>query len=112
MFSGSYLYIEASHPRTEDDVAILSFSGTNSKPVVCLTFYYHMYGNDINELYLYNRGKNVWRMSGDQGDEWKKAQIIITGNFQVREPSLSKTVFTDSFYFIYIPTSPLFLKDY
>ncbi|KAJ7393860.1 hypothetical protein OS493_003527 [Desmophyllum pertusum] len=80
---GSYLYIEASHPRTEDDVAILSFSGTNSKPVVCLTFYYHMYGNDINELYLYNRGKNVWRMSGDQGDEWKKAQIIITGNFQL-----------------------------
>lgn len=80
---GSYIYIESSSPRSEDDIAILSFSGTNNKPVVCLSFYYHMYGSGINDLYIYNRGKTVWKLVGDQGNGWKKAHVIITGDFQV-----------------------------
>ena len=81
---GSYIYIETSSPRIQDETAILTFDGTNLKPVVCLTFYYHMYGNYINELLLNNRGKNVWKLAGDQGDQWKKAQVTLTGNFQVQ----------------------------
>ncbi|CAH3103828.1 unnamed protein product, partial [Pocillopora meandrina] len=80
---GSYIYIETSSPRIQDETAILTFDGANPKPVVCLTFYYHMYGNDINELLLNNRGKNVWKLAGDQGDQWKKAQVTLTGNFQL-----------------------------
>ena len=81
---GSYIYIETSSPRIQYETAILTFDGANPKPVVCLTFYYHMYGNYINELLLNNRGKNVWKLAGDQGDQWKKAQVTLTGNFQVQ----------------------------
>ena len=42
-----------------------------------------MYGNYINELLLNNRGKNVWKLAGDQGDQLKKAQVTLTGNYQV-----------------------------
>ena len=42
-----------------------------------------MYGNYINELLLNNRGKNVWKLAGDQGDQWKKAQVTLTENYQV-----------------------------
>ena len=51
-FSGSYLYIEASD-QDDNEVAILGFAEMSIKPEdgpYCLTFGYHMYGEDVNQL--------------------------------------------------------------
>jgi len=82
ILSGQYIYIETSG-RQADDVAILQFTGKNPKPAVCLSFYFHMYGNDVAEIYLYSRGKKVWRIAGDQGDVWRKAEVTIKGDYDV-----------------------------
>ncbi|CAH3014018.1 unnamed protein product, partial [Porites evermanni] len=79
--NGYYIYIETSSPREEDDIAMLRFQGKSDKPSVCLSFYFHMYGNDVGEIYLYNRGRTVWRMAGNQGDLWRRAEIKITGDY-------------------------------
>ena len=83
--TGYYIYIETSSPREEDDIAMLRFQGKSDKPSVCLSFYFHMYGNDVGEIYLYNRGRTVWRMAGNQGDVWRRAEIKITGDYDVRD---------------------------
>lgn len=69
--------------RAVGDVAILRFKGRNTKSAVCFSFYFHMYGNDVDEIHLYSRGKKVWRMAGNQGDVWRKAEITITGHYDV-----------------------------
>lgn len=109
MLAGFYIYIESSSPRVQDDVAVLTFTGTNSKPIVCLSFYYHMYGTAINYLYLYNHGNNIWRMAGDQGNAWKKAQITIIGDYQVSESRPTyKSIQNDSYNFSYLTTDFVF----
>ena len=50
---------------------------------MCLSFYYHMYGADIGTLDVtmeHNAGAGhpVWKVSGEQGLDWKKAEIDIT----------------------------------
>lgn len=110
MLAGFYIYIESSSPRVQNDVAVLTFTGTNNKPVVCLSFYYHMYGSAINYLYLYNHGNNIWRMAGDQGNAWKKAQITIIGDYQVSESRPTyKSLQNDSYNFSYLITDFAFL---
>ena len=83
--TGYYIYIEVSSPREEDDIAMIRFQGKSDKPSVCLSFYFHMYGNDVGEIYLYNRGRKVWRMAGNQGDVWRRAEIKIAGDYDVRD---------------------------
>ena len=82
LFAGSYIYIETSSPRRQNDKAILTFKGANSKSV-CLSFYYYMYGRDINRLIIYNAGRIIWSKSLEQGIGWKKAEVLINGNFDV-----------------------------
>ena len=48
----------------------------------CLTFWYHMYGEGMGQLNVYIKPvtgslRNVWSLSGDQGDEWKMAQVTL-----------------------------------
>ena len=80
--TGVYIYIETSSPRSNGDKAILTLKGANSKSV-CLSFYYHMYGQTINALNIYNRGQRIWSMNGNQGNSWKKAEVQISGDFDV-----------------------------
>ena len=80
--SGQYVYIEASFPRRQGDFAKISFKGAHSR-TSCITFYYHMYGSGIGTLNIYNCGKRLWSMSGNQGNAWKKAQVTVTGKYDV-----------------------------
>ena len=50
---------------------------------MCVSFYYHMYGRDIKTLNVYNGGNVIWTKSGNQGNAWKKAEVSISGNFDV-----------------------------
>ena len=80
--AGYYVYIETSSPRVLYDRAILKFKGVNRK-TVCLSFYYHMYGVHVRALNLYNGGSKIWNMKGDQGDSWKRAEVTISGDYDV-----------------------------
>ena len=86
MLSGQYVYIEASSPRTKDEVAEIymwyDFAGDT-----CVSFYYHMYGSDCGTLKVsvdYYRFVGFTK-TGDQGNQWHQAifKVSETGNFDV-----------------------------
>ncbi|CAH3103831.1 unnamed protein product, partial [Pocillopora meandrina] len=85
---GYYVYIETSSPRVPYDRAILEFKGVNRK-TVCLSFYYHMYGVHVKALNLYNGGNKIWNMKGDQGDSWKRAEVTISGDYDLKIEGVS-----------------------
>ncbi|KAK3755006.1 hypothetical protein QZH41_001976 [Actinostola sp. cb2023] len=80
--SGSYVYIETSNPRQSGDNAKLTFKGSYSGDM-CMTFYYHMYGQTINQLNIYNNNKKIFEKRGKQGNAWHKASVSLKGNRDV-----------------------------
>ncbi|KAJ7394106.1 Chymotrypsin-like elastase member 3B [Desmophyllum pertusum] len=88
-----YIYIETSSPRRPGDKAVLTLQGANSKSV-CLTFYYHMYGSTIGTLSVSNKGKALWSMTGNQGNSWKKAEVSISGAYDLKIEGVRGTSFT------------------
>ena len=74
--------METSFPRQPGDKALLSFSGSAGS---CLRFWYHMWGADIGELNVYYKTVKtepdanvtylVWDLAGEQGNQWKFAQV-------------------------------------
>ncbi|MFT7813414.1 MAM domain-containing glycosylphosphatidylinositol anchor protein 1 [Arapaima gigas] len=99
---GYYMYIEASRPRAKGDMARLlsplyNVSTTRgpsgfSRVPYCISFYYHMKGMHIGSLNVLLRmkgiatvDKQVWSCSGNQGPEWRQANVLVTptGPFQV-----------------------------
>ena len=57
-----------------------------------MSFYYHMYGSSIGCLKVFFEGEStktrtaLFTMSGNQGDEWKSASILLKPeeNYKVR----------------------------
>ena len=74
------MYIETSSPRRLGDNAILDYSvPSNDKgKSSCLSFYYHMYGDTVHTLNVFNGGTKVFTKSGNQGNLWLKGKISIT----------------------------------
>ena len=74
------MYIETSSPRSYGDNAKLEFSVSSSDigKLSCLKFYYHMYGQAINTLNVYNGYAKIFTESGNQGNIWLSAKIITT----------------------------------
>lgn len=85
LFAGYYIYIETSSPRRANDKAVLTFKGGFYQQPMCLSFFYHMYGQNINELNVYNRGVLLWSKVKQQGNAWKKAEVPIRGLVDVSE---------------------------
>ena len=82
--NGWYIYIETSSPRKPNDAAKLISSnvpGTTASGGKCLSFWYHMYGADINTLRVYVRSGSVdtllWTRTGTHGDRWLQAMITV-----------------------------------
>ncbi|XP_019641851.1 PREDICTED: MAM and LDL-receptor class A domain-containing protein 1-like [Branchiostoma belcheri] len=78
---GSYMYIETSTPRQPGDIARL-ISPVLSSDTRCLEFWYHMYGDGVEELRVYQSssdssqlGTPLWSLTGDQGDVWHNATV-------------------------------------
>ena len=90
------MYIETSWQYPNDTAVLVSamVPPTIGKPnnMVCLQFWYHMYGQHVNALDLFlKRGQQlpaqpVWTKSGTQGNRWRLGQIAVTSStkFQVR----------------------------
>ena len=92
---GYYIYIETSSPRTRNQKARL-ISPLQPAGTSCLTFYYHMYGANINRLNVYVKTKPqlsspVFTKIGTQGNQWKQALIDVNPviNYQVLSPILA-----------------------
>ena len=83
-----YIYIENYDLEEKDTVRIV---GPLMRGPQCMTFYYHMYGNDMSCVVIYIRGqgsnrlKPVWLKSEERGKFWIQGQLSIneTGIYQV-----------------------------
>ena len=93
--AGYYMYIEASSPRVQGDIAklnspLLKFSGT-----MCLKFFYYMYGDTVNSLrVIINGTQTVFRRSGDKGPKWFEAMVTtsLSGMYMVRVMNSEPTI--------------------
>lgn len=75
------MYIEASSPRREGDNAKLVLSLPGNGKLGCLSFYYHMYGENMGTLNVFIGNMKVFTESGDHGNTWIKAdRTIVLGN--------------------------------
>jgi len=82
--TGKYLYLESTVPCTSLTANMLSPCldlSTSSFPL--LAFAYHMYGVTMGTMHLdiFSQGKwteSIWSASGDQGDEWKIANVDLS----------------------------------
>eukprot|EP00794_Sanderia_malayensis_P013852 gene13852-15300_t len=80
---GHYLYTEASSPAETGDIAVLQSQEFPPTTGQCMSFWYHMFGEDIGCLEVHVRdektgkSKQIWTLSGDQGDQWKEANVTI-----------------------------------
>ena len=73
------MFIETSSPRSYGDKARLLFSPPSSLigNFSCLKFYYHMYGDTINQLNVFNGNCSVLTKFGQQGDRWLYTEMTI-----------------------------------
>ena len=73
------MYIETSSTYY-GDIAKLEFSVPSSHigNLSCLKFYYHMYGETINTLNVYNGNTAIFTKWGNQGNAWLLANITMT----------------------------------
>ncbi|XP_068709846.1 MAM and LDL-receptor class A domain-containing protein 1-like isoform X3 [Montipora foliosa] len=75
--SGYYMYIETSSPRQYGDYATLVSPVQKFSKIMCLTFYYHMYGSAIGNLTVSIDGQVKFFEAGNQGTQWVEAKINV-----------------------------------
>eukprot|EP00795_Rhopilema_esculentum_P007650 gene7650-13471_t len=81
--AGYYLYLEASSPASQGYTGRLISKLFESREERCMSFYYHMYGSSIGCLKVFFEGEStktrtaLFTKSGDQGDKWKSASILL-----------------------------------
>ena len=85
------MYIETSSPRVEGDKAKLHSPKLQFNGYMCLKFYYHMYGSDIESLNVIINGNTVFSACKEKGNKWLLAAIDVSllGNYEVREIMMS-----------------------
>ena len=71
------MYIETSSPRVAGDNAKLEISVVGNGELSCLEFYYHMYGDTMGTLTVFNGNAVVFNTSGNHNNTWTKAEITI-----------------------------------
>ncbi|XP_022800392.1 MAM and LDL-receptor class A domain-containing protein 1-like [Stylophora pistillata] len=79
---GSFVYTEASWPRKAGETARLvggPFSG-----IMCMRFFYHMYGRHIADLQIYLREDGlenfIWGRFKNQGNTWRYSNVTVFGS--------------------------------
>ena len=75
---GFYMHISSRY-RSYGDKAKLSFTPPNSVigAISCLKFYYYMYGAIRNRLNVFNGNNIVFARSGQQGNRWLYAEVVV-----------------------------------
>lgn len=79
-FKGHHIYMDASKQKLNATARLASPSFIGDK-YVCLSFYYAMYGRDVNQLNVYvSQGQTTklyWTESDNQGDDWHHQMVDI-----------------------------------
>ncbi|XP_033753484.1 MAM and LDL-receptor class A domain-containing protein 1-like [Pecten maximus] len=79
--NGQYAYIEVSGKHNNDKARLISPILNIGSQGMCLKFWYNMYGANVNHLNIYTNSSGtaslVWTRFGDQGMDWKYAQVHI-----------------------------------
>ena len=75
--------MEASAPRKKGDSAVLEYNFFSPVNKGCLSLYYNMHGADMGSLIIGSTGtdgsyKDLWKKSGNQGQQWFHAFAPIT----------------------------------
>ncbi|CAC5365364.1 unnamed protein product [Mytilus coruscus] len=90
--TGFYVYSDANGGKRRD-VALLTSGPIVSRPKQCLSFWYHMYGDDIGRLKVFQlnnvkgKEKRIFLKKSNQSDAWYQATIDlnkIVGTYQIR----------------------------
>lgn len=77
------MYMEASSPAATSNTAVLQYKTLPAGQPFCVHFWYHMYGNSMGSLRILakdcktNSSVEIWKMSGDQGDKWNEACVLL-----------------------------------
>nr|XP_054750329.1 MAM and LDL-receptor class A domain-containing protein 1-like [Lytechinus pictus] len=87
---GMYMYFEADNDLDSSYADLVSEYLPRTQGS-CMTFWYHMFGNDIGSLEVFvmgsdgNRNNPVWSQTGTQGDVWIQgsADIVYIGEFKI-----------------------------
>lgn len=79
-FQGHHVYMDASSQKINATAQLISPSFINDRHM-CLSFYYAMYGRDVNQLNVYvaqeQTRKLYWTLSGNQGEDWHHQLVEI-----------------------------------
>ncbi|RMZ97804.1 MAM and LDL-receptor class A domain-containing 2-like [Brachionus plicatilis] len=84
---GTFIYIETSSPRKENDIARLASETWSSTNSLCFTFWYNAYGRTIGSLKVYIADSNstlqnlIWEISGQQSNDstdWKQGVVSVS----------------------------------
>ncbi|XP_066288978.1 MAM domain-containing glycosylphosphatidylinositol anchor protein 2-like [Branchiostoma lanceolatum] len=89
--TGYYIFIEASTPQVEGDIARLYSPTVTANSTMCVRFWYHMYGMHMGTLNVYAQTGStlpevpIFNRIGRQGDQWIQAEveINISSTYQV-----------------------------
>ncbi|XP_031666604.1 MAM and LDL-receptor class A domain-containing protein 2 [Oncorhynchus kisutch] len=78
---GWYMAVESSRGDVNSFAALQSPTMKQASAVCLLEFYYHMYGTGVGELRVHlqegSRTTPLWWRSGDQGDAWRRGEVIV-----------------------------------
>ncbi|VDI31954.1 Hypothetical predicted protein, partial [Mytilus galloprovincialis] len=74
--SGSCMYLDSAGA-TKGDIAYTKSSSMKVNRKSCLTFWYHMFGEDMGRLNVTLNTNHIWSEYGDKGDKWNIATIDI-----------------------------------
>lgn len=86
-----YMYAETSDPQRTNDASRIFIKPLPLQDQVCLSFSYHMFGSDMGTLNIITQsdiGRDipkdiVWTKSGEQGNDWKKEKITMSGRKRI-----------------------------
>ncbi|XP_025085517.1 MAM and LDL-receptor class A domain-containing protein 1-like [Pomacea canaliculata] len=84
-YTGWYMFISSSGQLHINDTARLSSSPVNGSMARCLSFWYLMYGPDVNTLNVYTKknsvyGNPVWKHVGTVDSNWHQAVVTLLVN--------------------------------
>ncbi|XP_063422691.1 MAM and LDL-receptor class A domain-containing protein 1-like [Mytilus trossulus] len=74
-----YLYFETSNGN-EGSIARLVSRGFIFDSPGCLKFHYNMNGATIGALNVYQGNRRIWRKTGNQGNHWQLAELVLQAN--------------------------------
>nr|XP_014344169.1 PREDICTED: MAM and LDL-receptor class A domain-containing protein 1-like [Latimeria chalumnae] len=85
---GYYLYVDSSRGSPGDRAMLVSEIFESVPEGCCLTFWYHMYGQDVGTLRIYGNNRTMqaasnkygvclWSQLGNQGNTWFEAMVPV-----------------------------------